>query len=92
MKAAELSKRYPYKIPGDMLETELTCPAVFETSSMAQYTNSELDWEKIYYPIIRLEWVNTDPSKPYVRIIEILQIRWPSPESLKATLSSTESN
>lgn len=61
-------------------------------SSMAQYTHSELAWDKIYYPIIRLEWVNTDPSKPYVRIIEILQIRWPSPESLEPTLSSTESN
>ena len=61
-------------------------------SRMAQYTDSELDWEKIYYPIIRLKWVNTEPSKPYVRIIEILQIRWPSPESLEATLSSTESN
>ena len=61
-------------------------------SRMAQYTDSELDWEKIYYPIIRLKWVNTEPSKPYVKIIEILQIRWPSPESLKATLSSTESN
>ena len=59
---------------------------------MAQYTNNELDWEKVYYPMIRLEWVNTEPSKPYVRVIEILQIDWPSPESRKATLSSTESN
>ncbi len=61
-------------------------------SSMAQYTNNELDWEKVYYPVIRLEWVNTEPSKPYVRVIEILQIGWPSPDSRKATLSSTESN
>ena len=86
----ELGSKIGFKI--DPIVSDASFVFAERDSSMAQYTNNELDWEKVYYPMIRLEWVNTEPSKPYVRVIEILQIGWPSPESRKATLSSTESN
>ena len=61
-------------------------------SDMAEYADTELQWEEVYYPIVRLEWDNGNPTKPFVKIVEIVQKNWLSPHNQRATLSSTKSN
>lgn len=61
-------------------------------SDMAEYADTELQWEEVYYPIVRLEWDNGNPTKPFVKIVEIVQKNWLSPHNQGATLSSTKSN
>ena len=61
-------------------------------SDMAEYADTELQWEEVYYPIVRLEWDNGNPTKPFVKIVEIVQKNWLSPDNQRATLSSTKSN
>ena len=59
-------------------------------SPVAEYNEQELEWGEIYFPIVRLEWINSEQGQPYVRIIEFIQKTWISPKGQALNISSTK--
>ena len=88
-KIPELGSKICFKI--DPIVSDQAYVFSERKSDMAEYADTELQWEEVYYPIVRLEWDNGNPTKPFVKIVEIVQKNWLSPDNQRATLSSTKS-